>query len=225
MIRLEIVGDTLEDFNHKVRSILGELARDMGASVSRLEQVAESASTQAPAKTETSDNVVTMKTASEAIAEAEDAEKTKRNTAARKYGESDWDKKRRTKEQMAVDTEIEELTSALGIEIDKTVPADRLVVLLREQSASATDETDTNDKPNISASPEDRKEPETVEAEVVYTRDDVRDMLGKYAEKFGMAQAQKEGPGLMGAPKISEIPDNPEAFAKAVRNIKEALDG
>ncbi|MDV2964571.1 hypothetical protein RZ532_01165 [Nitratireductor aquimarinus] len=221
MIKLEIVGDTLEDFNHKVRAILGELARDMGASVSRLETVAETAQA-SPDKQEATENVVSMKTASEAIAEAEDSEKAKRNTAARKYGESDWDKKRRTKEQMAVDTEIEELTSALGIEIDKTVPADRLVVLLREQSASATDETDT---PNISSSPEDRKDPGETEAEIVYTRDDVRDLLGKYAEKFGMAQAQKEGPKLLGAPKLSEIPDDNEAFATAVRNLQEAIDG
>lgn len=224
MIKLEIVGDTLEDFNHKVRAILGELARDMGASVSRLETVAETAQA-SPDKREATENVVSMKTASEAIADAaektEEAEKATRNTAARKYGESDWDKKRRTKEQMAVDTEIEELTSALGIEIDKTVPADRLVVLLREQSASATDETDT---PNISTSPEDRKDPGETEAEIVYTRDDVRDLLGKYAEKFGMAQAQKEGPKLLGAPKLSEIPDDNEAFATAVRNLQEAID-
>ncbi len=144
-------------------------------------------------------------------------EKPAPKSDARKFGESDADKARRTKEQMATDKEIEELAGALGVEIDKTVPADRLVIALREQSASAG-----GTKPNISENPEDRKEP--TEEVQTFTRDDVREWLGKYAEKFGMATAQKEGPSLLGAPKLSEIPDDPAAFAKAVTNLQAAIE-
>lgn len=149
-------------------------------------------------------------------------EPKKNDTAARKFGESDWDKARRTKEQMATDKEIEELASALEVEIDKTVPADRLVMQLREQSAAGSE------KANISSSPEDRKDPaeEALTGEIVedVSLEDVRQKLGEYAEKFGMAEAQKSGPKLLGAAKLSEIPDTNEARKAAYDNLTAAIE-
>lgn len=150
--------------------------------------------------------------------------KERPGSSARKYGESDWDKARRTKEQMATDKEIEELASALGVEIDKTVPADRLVMELREKSAAG------ESKANISTSPEDRKDPteEAKTGEVLddkeYTIEDAREALGRYAEKYGMAMCQKEGPKLLGATKLSEIPATSEAYKAAVDNLNAAIE-
>lgn len=88
-------------------------------------------------------------------------------------------------------------------------------------------------EPAIRATPEDRQpepaaeEPKTVTGEVlddkVYTRDDVKAALGAYAEKFGMAQAASEGVKLMGAPRISALPEDPAAFAAAVKALTEAV--
>lgn len=85
-------------------------------------------------------------------------------------------------------------------------------------------------EPAIRATPEDRQpaeEPEVVTGEVlddkVYTRDDVKAALGAYAEKFGMAQAASEGVKLMGAPRISALPEDPAAFAAAVKALNEAV--
>lgn len=140
-------------------------------------------------------------------------------SGGRKFGESDPDKARRTKEQMATDKEIEELAAALGVAIDSTVPADRLIISLREASAAAGK---GEQEANISSSPEDRKDPDEIGAA---TREDVREMMAKCVEKFGMAWMQKEGPKMLGAGKLSEIPDEPAAFAKAIMNLSEALDG
>lgn len=93
-------------------------------------------------------------------------------------------------------------------------------------------------EPAIRATPEDRQpepiaeDPQVVTGEVVdaelgvareYTRDDVKAALGAYAEKFGMAQAASEGVKLMGAPRISALPEDPAAFAAAVKALNEAV--
>ena len=92
-------------------------------------------------------------------------------------------------------------------------------------------------EPAIRATPEDRQPVgvETVEeAELVtdvfddahavtLTREDVKLALAAYAEKFGMAKAQAEGPKLMGAPRLSALPDEQEAFAKAIKALRKAV--
>jgi hypothetical protein len=88
-------------------------------------------------------------------------------------------------------------------------------------------------EPAIRATPEDRQpepvaeEPEVVVGEVEdvsgYTRDDVKAALAAYAEKFGMPQAASEGVKLMGAPRISALPDDPVVFAAAVKALNEAV--
>jgi hypothetical protein len=106
----------------------------------------------------------------------------------------------------------------------------------RGRAAKATEPV-AEAAPAIRATPEDRQpvDVEAVEeAEVVedvfddapatvLTREDVKLALAAYAEKFGMAKAQAEGPKLMGAPRLSALPDDQEAFAKAIKALREAV--
>lgn len=60
-----------------------------------------------------------------------------------------------------------------------------------------------------------------------WSHDDVRDALGEYVNKFGMPAAQEDGPKVLvllfgeGKAKVSDIPDDQVALAKAVEGIKE----
>lgn len=140
----------------------------------------------------------------------------------RAYGQSEAGKARRTKVQIAEDEEIEKLAAALGV-VD--IPTDRPaeVVLEKLRAASAA-----QDQPQISANPEDRRDPagdDTPSDEIPpATREDVRNALAAYAEKFGMPAAQKNGPQLLGAGKISEIPDDAAAFQAAIDRIWTAIE-
>ena len=86
-------------------------------------------------------------------------------------------------------------------------------------------------EPAIRATPEDQQpEPVAEEPEVgevlddkVYTRQDVKDALAAYADKFGMEQAANKGTKLMGAPRISALPEDPTMFAAAVKALTEAV--
>lgn len=134
------------------------------------------------------------------------AEKPSAASGGRKHSESDGDRKRRTKEQLATDKEIEELAAALGIAIDTTVPADRLVVQLREASAGAAKE---ETKANISTAPEDRKEPEAAGGEVSKaTLEDVRAALGTVVEAHDMPTAIAWLEEVGGCKKMSELPED-----------------
>lgn len=59
------------------------------------------------------------------------------------------------------------------------------------------------------------------------TIDDVRRVMGDYVKKYGMPAAQADGPKLLaemfgeGCKKISDIPNTPAAFGKAVAAIVE----
>ncbi|MBI2240266.1 MAG: hypothetical protein HYU59_05615 [Magnetospirillum gryphiswaldense] len=61
------------------------------------------------------------------------------------------------------------------------------------------------------------------------TRDDVRAVLGKYVQKFGMDAAQEDGPKVIalmfgeGKSKVSDIPEDQDALAKAVAGVEEML--
>ena len=56
------------------------------------------------------------------------------------------------------------------------------------------------------------------------THDDVRDALRAYADKFGNDAAHENGPDLLGAPKISAIPEDQAALRKAVDAIRAAIE-
>lgn len=98
------------------------------------------------------------------------------------------------------------------------------------------------EKPNISTgeervdpkdSPADEKQDAKDEAAdtaaqqpkpMVLTHDSVRSLLGGYVQAFGMAAAQEDGPKLIGIAKISEIPDDQKALAKAVIAIATGIE-
>jgi hypothetical protein len=91
----------------------------------------------------------------------------------------------------------------------------------------------------ITTSPEDRKPVEEIEeAEVVtetvdvfeeapaakvYTRDDVKEAMQRYVAKHGMDTLAKNAETLLGAPKLSAIPDDPAAFKAAVERLEAAI--
>lgn len=56
------------------------------------------------------------------------------------------------------------------------------------------------------------------------THDDVKKMLGGYVQAYGMAAAQEDGVGFIGAPKISEIPNTQAALSAAVIGIAKAIE-
>lgn len=59
---------------------------------------------------------------------------------------------------------------------------------------------------------------------VTLTQDSVRGLLGLYVQAYGMAAAQEDGPKIIGYAKISELPNDQKAFAKAVLAIAEAVE-
>lgn len=62
------------------------------------------------------------------------------------------------------------------------------------------------------------------------TIDDVRAALGVYVKKFGLPAAQADGPKLLGelfgegCKKVSDIPNTPAAYAKAVAAVNEMVE-
>lgn len=97
------------------------------------------------------------------------------------------------------------------------------------------------EQPQITASPEDRKPVEDIpEAEVVeetvdvfedvpapkvYTRDDVKAAMQAYVAKHGMDKLAANAPELLGAPKLSAIPEDAAAFEAAVKRLEAAVAG
>jgi len=61
------------------------------------------------------------------------------------------------------------------------------------------------------------------------TIDDVRNTMGLYVKKYGMPAAQADGPALLakmfgeGCKKISDIPNTPEMYGKAIAAIEEMI--
>ena len=95
--------------------------------------------------------------------------------------------------------------------------------------------TVTLEAAQITTNPEDRKPVEEIEeAEVVdvfeeaaptkvYTRDDVKAAMQTYVAKHGMDALAKNAETLLGAPKLSSIPEDPTAFEAAVKRLEAAL--
>jgi hypothetical protein len=150
----------------------------------------------------------------------------------RYFGQAALGRSRRTKAEITFDEEAADLLEEVGLTVAQFNDAlkkangdwDAVMADLRASAkAKSADPT-----ANISTG-EERIDPETdVEAEAEatdepLTHDDVRDALGDYAAKFGMPAAQKNGPGLMGADKISAIPNDQAALRKAVSAIRNAI--
>ncbi len=88
----------------------------------------------------------------------------------------------------------------------------------------------------ITTSPEDRKPVEEIEeAEIVdvfeeasaarvFTRDDVKAAMQVYVARHGMDKLVANAADLLGAPKLSAIPDDAAAFEAAVKRLEAASD-
>lgn len=147
--------------------------------------------------------------------------------AIRLHGEPSEGRARRTKAEITLDEEAKDLLEDAGLSVDKLNEAikkshgdwDAVMADLRAAAAAKTE-----DKPAISTG-EERVDPAQEDDGEPLTHDDVRDALGDYAAKFGMPAAQKNGPKLMGADKISAIPDEQAALRKAVDAIRNAIAG
>ena len=161
------------------------------------------------------------------VAEEPDDTPTNEAPEIRYHGQPSEGRKRRTKEEITLDEEAAELLEDVGLSVAKLNAAldkaagdwDAVMADLRKAAADKTE-----DKPNISTG-EERVDPaEEGDAEPL-THDDVRNALGDYAAKFGMPAAQKNGPKLMGADKISAIPDDQAALRAAVDAIRAEIAG
>lgn len=106
------------------------------------------------------------------------------------------------------------------------------------RSRKAKDEpapTTQEEPAQITTSPEDRKPVEEIEeAEVVdvfeeaapakvYTRDDVKAAMQTYVAKHGMDALAKNAETMLGAPKLSAIPEDAAAFEAAVKRLEAAV--
>lgn len=141
----------------------------------------------------------------------------------RYHGQPSEGRKRRTKEEIALDDEAEKLLEAVGLSVAKLNGAlDKAAgdwdVVMADLRAAADTKTE-EPKANISTG-EERADPAEESSDEPLTHDDVRNALGDYAAKFGMPAAQKNGPKFMGADKISAIPDDQDALRKAVDAIR-----
>jgi hypothetical protein len=168
-----------------------------------------------------------------AMKELNDAEAAP-TAPVRYHGQLSHGGKRRTKAEITLDEEAADLLEDVGLTVEQFNRAldkaagdwDAVMADLRAAAAAKAPE----EKPAIStgeervdpAQGEEEDEPEQEEAEAL-THDDVRNALGDYAAKFGMPAAQKNGPKLMGADKISAIPEDQVALRKAVRAIRDAI--
>lgn len=159
--------------------------------------------------------------------EPEDDEAVK---TIRYHGQPSPGGKRRTKAEITLDEEAADLLEDVGLTVAKFNAAldkaggdwDAVMADLRA-AAAPKDEAPAS---NISTG-EERVDPaaeEDDEGDEPLAHDDVRAALGDYAAKFGMPAAQKNGPKLMGADKISAIPDDQAALRAAVEAIRGAIE-
>ena len=144
----------------------------------------------------------------------------------RAYGEAGGGRKRRTKDEMAEDAEIEELAGKIGRDpASLTGSAAEVLASLREVAAGQ--------KPNISATPEDRQPPaEPLTGEIVEdeakpaTRDDLKAAMTKLTEKHGMPHGLKligEVFAPYGKAKQSDFDDDPAVFAELIGKLEARL--
>lgn len=132
------------------------------------------------------------------------------------FGKTEDGKARRTKEQMAEDDEIAELATKHKVPVNGDSPATETLESLRKIDAEAAAETEAR---GISDTPEDRKDP----AEDLPTTADLKEAMKAYAGKFGMADAEKNLPDLMGYPKLSSVPEDGKVIAGIIAKINDAL--
>ena len=119
--------------------------------------------------------------------------------ATRVPGQPSPGRKRRTKEEMAED---EAYFAARGIATAPATPESLAAISTGEERISPEDEAD------------ERAEAETT----TLTIDDIREAVGRYTARFGIATAQRNVPLILGRA-IVEVPDTQEAISEAIAKI------
>jgi hypothetical protein len=153
----------------------------------------------------------------------------------RRYGEPEEGRKRRTKEAMAVDKEIEALADRYpGVNLLAAPAVEMLEALASgsippEWAVDGAPET----PPNISAVPENRVDPadaaqdaadEAAEVEAnrgPVTHDDLRQAVGEFSKKHGIAAASKAVPNLIGYA-VADVPE--DELETAIAIVREATE-
>ena len=119
--------------------------------------------------------------------------------ATRVPGQPSPGRKRRTKEEMAED---EAYFAARGIATAPATPESLAAISTGEERISPEDEAD------------ERAEADTT----TLTIDDIREAVGRYTARFGIATAQRNVPLILGCA-IVEVPDTQEAISEAIAKI------
>lgn len=92
---------------------------------------------------------------------------------------------------------------------------------------------ETEPAPNISASPEDRRDPEDIdEAEIVEeeqpaltaTADEVKEAMRAYVQQFGEPAFVTHKARLIGAPRLLDLPDDPEVYGAVLGRLRRAVE-
>lgn len=174
----------------------------------------------------------------EAGAEPEERKTAVAADGGRLYGSPAKGRARRSKEEMAEDADIEKLAELKGVDPTKyanTAAAKALDDLKHTPAAEAPANISTGEERIDPTSVEDAAqdaadEVAEVEAaldEKILTHDDVRQALSAYVKAFGMDAAMEDGPKVIamlfgeGKVKVSDIPNEQVALAKAVSGIEE----
>ena len=119
--------------------------------------------------------------------------------ATRVPGQPSPGRKRRTKEEM---TEDEAYFAARGFATAPATPESVAAISTGEERISPEDEAD------------ERAEADTT----TLTIDDIREAVGRYTARFGIATAQRNVPLILGCA-IVEVPDTQEAISEAIAKI------
>lgn len=139
------------------------------------------------------------------------------DTAKRERGKPAAGRARRTKEEIAEDEAADKVDAATPAEEAK--PA---ISTGEERIDPTTAEDAAQDAADEAAEAEAAKVPDL-------THDDVRAALKKYLDAFGTAAAMEDGPKVLkmlfgaNAAKVSDVPADQEALAKAIAGIDEML--
>ena len=201
-ITLTITGENAEEVVREILSLVDFESNDRA----RGRTTASATETRRPPEAEPA---VTGDTTAQAPAE----EAAVTDDAAgpfRQFGKAPEGKSRRTKEEIAEDDAVAALAEKAGVPVAKleAAIADRGHAAVSAEIRQHLD-GQGGEQANISASPEDRRDPdnpqdavdEKAEADAgrdedTATIDDLREAMNAFVEKKGMPEAQKSGPGI-----------------------------
>jgi hypothetical protein len=171
------------------------------------------------------------------IAEADPAEPA--TTIARERGKPAPGHARRTKAEIAEDEAADKADAAVraageetgAIVADKHVDRGNISTGEERIDPENSDDDSADDDEETAAQDAADEAAETAAATGgKATLDDVRNALGKYVARFGMAAAQEDGPKVItmvcgdGHVKMSDIPDDPAIVAKVRDGVLEMLE-